>query len=108
MESTIRSNSSKTTGSDSVVSIEEYKKKKRSQRQTYLYIEQFYSHVVLPMSIQILALSSVNPFTGDKIYLCVNHKGSILCFNEGEEMNWKPISREEFEYYVENTKNDKE
>ena len=38
----------------------------------------------------------------------VNHEGSILCFNEGEEMNWKPISREEFEYYVENTKNDEE
>ena len=68
-----------------VVDLKEFKRKKRSQKQLYLYIDEHYKHISLPIALKVLALSTPNPFTSNKVYLCVDQHGSMMCFEEGEE-----------------------
>ena len=83
-----------------VVDLKEFKRKKRSQKQLYLYIDEHYKHISLPIALKVLALSTPNPFTSNKVYLCVDQHGSMMCFEEGEEALWNPISDNQFKEFV--------
>tara|TARA_A100001201_G_scaffold141779_1_gene138099 strand:+ start:255 stop:602 length:348 start_codon:yes stop_codon:yes gene_type:complete len=83
-----------------VVDLKEFKRKKRSQKHLYLYIDEHYEHTSLPIALKVLALSTPNPFTSNKVYLCVDQYGSMMCFEEGEEALWNPISDNQFKEFV--------
>lgn len=93
-----------TTGIDTtqskVVQLKDYKKKKREKQKAYLYVDEHYEHISLPLQIKVLAVSTRNPFTGNVIYLCVDQAGAIVAFEEGDEPLWNPISDQQFRDYV--------
>lgn len=89
-----------TDKNDNVIELVQYKNKKREQKQSYLFIGDYYKHISLPMAIKILAISINNPFNDTKIYLAVDQKGSILAFNEGEEALWQTIDAMNFKEMV--------
>ena len=84
-----------------VVEIRAWKNQKRAQKQQYLFVEEHYKHLAMPICIKILALSTKNPFTDNYMYLCVDQKGSVLCFDEGEEGLWQSITVDDFKVEVE-------
>lgn len=85
-----------TNSNSNVVELNAYKNKKREQKQEYLFIDYYYQHVSLPISLKILAISTRNAFTGNVMYLAVDARGSLAVFNEGEEALWYQITQEEF------------
>ena len=96
-----------TTGIDTsetkVIQLSEFKKKPKKKK-LFLYVDEHYEHISLPLAIRVLAISTVNPFTGKIIYLCVDYTGAIVAFEEGDEPLWNPISDKQFEVFVNDAK----